>query len=207
MDLFTALLACLLPEDWRHRNRRENVRFVVGTTALTAAAQVFGALWLGARCFLRYRARYADFGAPDLASGFLVGATVFIGFFFTFWGLFCLWLFSEGLVRAFSALVLSEPLASLPLWAADRAWRAIRKQQVERALPPELPDQVELDGDRLVIRASRRRDWDALTTLEYRERLYVVSESTVLAGPRPHVYRLAPAPDGHIVRRLVRYSR
>jgi hypothetical protein len=67
-----------------------------------------------------------------------------------------------------------------------------------------VPDRVEATTGRVVITAAKSRDWDAMTTIRYDERLWRLEECRPL-GDGTVQYVLEPVPEHHVVRQLVRY--
>jgi hypothetical protein len=212
--LLIALPASLLPAAWRAR-MPQGLPMAAGTV-ITGAAQVLAAFVAGAWAFPRFAAglmaQASEVAAAAPVDGRAVamiqGAAVWFAFLTSPLGLALLGCEVEGLIRLAGAATTGEPLGTLPLWLLEHAGSRLRRWRDLRRLPPLVPDEVLREGDGLRIASCRRRPWDKLITIEIEDRFYrVVGHETLPAGPRPHVYRLAPLAPGAIIRGLHRYRR
>jgi hypothetical protein len=112
----------------------------------------------------------------------------------------------EGAIRAISAGVSNEPMASLPFWLLGRCHDLAERKRAERRLAPLVPDVVETappgkDWDLLVTSVRKKQDWTALVQIEYAGAYYLIarSEEAAAAGsPRFRYYlRKAKATEGY----------
>lgn len=142
------------------------------------------------------------------------GAVVWFGWFLlpSTWLLLSLPI--VGLLRVASYLTTRQPVAEPAVWVALRAVQRIgallgvtRDRLAFGA--PEAPDEVEVDGEDLVVFTARPRpDWSPGATIEVDERFFWPAghDEIVRGGVRRHRYRLAPADEHAVIRRYVRYD-
>lgn len=119
-----------------------------------------------------------------------------------------------GLLRAAAFLTTRQPVAEPAVWAAVRLVQFARRalaagsELVEFGLAAQ-PDEVEVDADDLLVYTPRLRpEWIPTATIEVAGRFYRVAEldETSRRSGRRHRYRLAPAGEHDVIRRLVRYE-
>ena len=119
-----------------------------------------------------------------------------------------LYLGFEGAVRTLTALASNETMGTLPLWALERIYRAIKAGRRLSQIPL-VPD--EITGGRsfdLQIASCRpRRDWKYPFTIRYGGAYFqVIAEKFISAGPRPHIYSFQRLPAGEIASGLQEYD-
>ncbi|MCG8422003.1 MAG: hypothetical protein MJE77_29120 [Proteobacteria bacterium] len=195
-----AIVVSLLPARWRRPWR--GLPLAVGTL-ISSVLQIALILWWGAVEYGEYaRAAAGNYSVP-------FGAAYFVGFVLaTPYGLLAIYGLLEGLVRFASAVVVGEPLATLPLWIIGSVLAALGALLSGR--DPSLCRDIAVirpDGHMLDIRTCRRRDWDSCTTIEYRGVFFRLVEERELAdASRPHFYRFERVHQGDLIRRIEPYS-
>ena len=167
-----------------------------GTRAFVASGVIFSGLMICAA--LDFYPRFA-----------FLAAIVFYFLFFTAQGLTLLYFFFEGTIRLMFAAPSNGSIGTLPLWLATRVTRAIGHLRDEHGRGPRLQDRVieRPDEQEIVIESCRERDWNAVTTLQYKEDIYQLLDF----GKREHglhryIYRFRIAPYGFPIRKLQMYS-
>lgn len=119
-----------------------------------------------------------------------------------------------GLLRAAAYLTTRQPIAEPAVWAAVRLIQVARRalaassERVEFG-PAARPDEVEVDDDDLLVYTPRPRpEWIPAATIEIAGRFYRVAalDETLRRCGRRHRYRLTPAGEHDVIRRLVRYE-
>ncbi len=135
-------------------------------------------------------------GGADDPSGFVQrGAAALILLYFLV----------EAVVRILAAVALGRGCATLPLWLVEQGWLAGLHARDRLRYGPVVADDLDLDGDALIIASCRPRDF-AGQTLEYRNRLYRLTRQREQPGPHRFVYRLEPISRYHQVGRIHYYS-
>ncbi len=110
----------------------------------------------------------------------------------------------EGVVRVFAAVVTDEIVGTLPLYGI--AWMEYRigQARAERALGPRVPDLVEEvyspDYDLRIFACRRKKNWDSMATVEWKDQLYEVLGEQPGKPPHNFIYRLRKSPPGRVVR-------
>ena len=199
LGLPMAAVISLLPQGLRHRWRA--LPLTTGTFISSALQIALVSWWL----IVQYTT-YAEAAADSYT--ILVGSAHYLGFLIaTPLGMFALYMAFEGLIRLASSTAMGEPLGTLPLWILERTLRVLGalfgagSSRICRDVAI-----VRLD-DMLEIRTCQPRDWDAVTTVEYRGVYYRVIDTLHTDDEkRPYLYRLEPASDSHLIRQIHRYS-
>ena len=196
-----ALAVSFLPSRWR--DRFAPGESLGGAGALSGFLESIAAITLGAWAFERYYAGQSRAAAVDTASAFVLGATVYLGSFFTLPGILAAYHFAEGLVRALSAIAHHEALGAAAPWLAERALAGVRRLTTR---PEQFPDDtLTPDGASLLVDSARSLDWDSATTIEHNSVLYSLAGVEPSPDPtRPHRYRLTRQLDTAVLRRVVR---
>jgi len=170
--------------------------------SLSALVQIVCGATLAVSSYPGYLRALAGYDAAraqvDTAGSFVLGATAFVGFFFTWRGIVALVLFAEGLVRLLGAAAGIEVGTS-----AGWLVRRIRdtKPQNDEIVPPEV---VTLDGEVLIIDSARPRLLEPTNVLDHDGRDFICDRVEPGSAPRAHRYVLRPLRDGEVVRRRVR---
>jgi hypothetical protein len=147
------------------------------------------------------------------------------------WLLF--YFFAEGAVRMCAAAFTEKSYGSLPLWAAERLWKTIRRpnearisetirenaksftesirERVMLARIAELEDEVRFEQmgteGTLEIRASRRKlEWAPPRIVKVDDSYYRLEAAELRSGARPFVYRLRRLEAGVMGRRVIQYQ-
>jgi len=162
--LLIGIAASLLPETWRRRLGKHlpvvSGTFITGLAQLTAGAMLYahGVMQTRLRSVLEIQA------AGNIPSAF-AGLDSYLTLLFSLYGLLCLYLFIEGLLRLLGAAVVGQPHCVLPLWVVQQLYEAARDRVVDARLGKRTVDVVTISpGDcDLRIESSRPRDWDSDT--------------------------------------------
>jgi hypothetical protein len=215
--LVDMLLSLLPARYWR--GRRTNAlagTFRSGVATAVALLAVYILLFFR---FLDATARLAaatlpgDMQHDQYMMSFGLGALSWVAFAISPGPLLVTYFMVEGAVRAVSAGVCNEPMASLPLWLLGRCHDLAERKRAERRLAPLVPDVVETappgEGwDLLVTSVRKKQDWTALVQIEYGGAYYLIArseEAPVAGSPRFRYYlRKAKATEGY--RGIVRYD-
>jgi hypothetical protein len=226
--LFASLLGALLPDPERDAVTRRHggdparasgllgaIQFVVGVDLLHDSAMAY---------FRAITDEVAD-AFLHVASRRSLGAEEAIGFTWSGAVTWFYWLLQPttwllisspavGLLRAAAYLSTRQAIGEPAVWAAVRllqlAQRAlgITSERAEFGCATQA-DEVEADGDDLLVYTPRLRpDWIAAATLEVAGRFYRIAAQDRAqrpAGSR-YRYRLTPAGEHDVIRRLVRYA-
>lgn len=192
-----------------------------GVLAQTSAyVHMIASVLLWGVVFIAYEKAYslkvAGLIADDRGSGEVglltwYGMVCFFSFFFTPWGMLLSVYIVDSAVRLIHALGTGEPMGSFflaaPLWVAGKlADRAKEGQMTARYGRAGLPDRIVVQGEGLVVRATRpHEEWNALYTYSHRGVLYKLHSfcEDAEGSRRCFLYRFEPWPDRETVRRLV----
>jgi hypothetical protein len=118
----------------------------------------------------------------------------------------------EGVVRIFGAMTTGEVVGTLPLFVVDWVIQKRKARIAEKKLGPIIPDEVRSapigeDNYELMVASCREKpDWNHLTTISYRDKLYEVADHFCGAAPRPYLYLLRTAPLDKVIRGLIHYD-
>ena len=201
LGLLLALPISLLPERWRERFPALPLALATG---LTGGGEMLSAILLARWRLLALASAVAAEGPLEQAAT-PTGALLFLALLFSPWGLLALLLLVEGAVRLLSAAALGEPCGVAILHLVEGA-RTLGRRLARRRPRPAPADLVAGDGaEGVLICAARPYDWAPLDTIRYQGRLYRLVEIRDAPGPLPWRHRLAPLPEGRLIRRLVDY--
>lgn len=215
VGLVLAPLAALLPARWRARLGLDDLPLRLGAFV---AAVVAG--WLA---FWAFGVRVVAWGSqinrdvgPTLGrhvgeshdqlryfAVFGSGVAAWIAVLLSPFGFYCMYTALEAIVRATAVAVSGEIVPHGPLALADRVGLALLAWRDERRLGPLVVDEVtrSAGGGGLEIASCRPRPWPRGKVLLVDGAGWLVDGAVTLpAGARRFVYRLRPAPEGHIVR-------
>lgn len=228
MSLAGALLGALLPSPERDGVARRFGGDAARASGLLGAAQFLIGVDLVHGDAMAYLTRLADQVAeeflgiamrrsvsPEDALGLTWGgAVVWAGWLLrpTTWLLLSVPI--VGLLRVASYLTTRQPIAEPAVWAALRLAQRVRRAvgAVGERLAfasPAAADELERDGDDLVVYAARARpEWSAAATIEVDGRFFRVAAHDEAARPggRRHRYLLTLADEHAVIRRYLRYE-
>lgn len=229
LRLFGSLAGAVLPEPQRSDVER---RFG-GDPALTSFVLGVVEFLAGTRWLYESAMRELGAMADQIATGYLAvaerrtpDASETLGFT---WGGMMLWVFwllhpltwllisipLVGLLRVAAFLTTRQAVAEPIAWLLVRlvtfgAARVERAQELAQFGAADEPDVVEAGegGELFVFTPRRRPEWIEAATIEVAERYYrpVHVEPVERGGRKRYRYRLAPAGEHDVIRRLVRYE-
>jgi hypothetical protein len=209
VSFLVALGVSLLPERTRERAGGASLP-LVAASFVTALAEVVLGVLIGFWGLPRYAAALAGYdtarGALGLDGQFALGATVYLGFFFSFWGFFALFAFTEGLVRTVGA-VTGEPVGTTLAWLGERAWLTYAARRAQKELPPIVDDAHELAGDAWIVHACRPHPFSPGVVVTRDGVDWVCASADRTTDPaRPHRYVMRPLAGSEAVRKRVPYT-
>jgi hypothetical protein len=220
LALLAALGLCLLPRRWREALTREGLHLTIATV-VTAALELGVAVSIGPPLLARYQHQFMQqLGDATLQNGINeadlmgFGAMCFIRFLFTAAGMVIAWLFVEGIIRAFGALITGDAIGTLPVWLLALGVDGVERWRDHLRHPP-VADKALLTpredggegGGVLTIESCLRRPWDADTTLRHGDGFYQLAGFENRGpGVRPFVYRFTALPEKQLIRHLTAWD-
>lgn len=222
LSLFLGIILSLLPKRYRDRlsaSAQADLRQGALASGLVVAVGCLGLFIFRYFDFFHYRVR--DIGQRVIDRGyelvladkftqFGIGAATSLEYLLQPLTIVLIYFGLEGTVRFAAALITEEVTGTLPLYIL--AWIEDRFSQAhsERKLGPRVPDIIEEvysnEYDARVFTCRRRRHWDKLFTLQWKEQFYEVVGEQPGKPPHHYIYRLKKSPKGRVVRSVQEFD-
>lgn len=218
LAFLSAVFLPMLPERYQRRWPWPPPASLEALGTLSAYCNTIAAAVVGAVAFILYEKAYSERVTEliynetgDVSYITWYGAVMWVSFFFTPAGFFCLLYLGDSAVRAAHTLTTGTPMGSLffavPIWTWEKVTRRWRERRLTaRYGPADAPDRITPVGDGVLLRANRPHDeWTTLLTYSIGGRLYqLTSWGEGSEGHRRCIeYRFRPWPENYTVRRIV----